>query len=96
MLPARARREVANLVGPEEVAERVPRRCTINTCSVSITRRPCSNAWTRRGCGSMYTTSVGIGGENRPAGSLLSGPRPATRLMGSRPLHHSRIGALEI
>ncbi len=34
----------------------------------------------RRGCGSTNTTSSGNGGENHPAGSLLSGPRPVTRL----------------
>src|SRR4051794_13728598 len=38
-------------------------------------------ALTRRGCGSTKTTSSGSGEENQPAGSLLSGPRPATRLM---------------
>src|SRR5271155_4054659 len=35
--------------------------------------------------------SAGTGGENRPAGSALSGPRPATRLMVYLPSHH-RVG----
>ncbi|PEG34539.1 wax ester/triacylglycerol synthase family O-acyltransferase [Mycolicibacterium agri] len=42
----------------------------------------------RRGCGSRKTISPGRGGENQPAGSLLSGPRPATRLI--VPLRSSR------
>src|SRR5690348_6343737 len=48
-----------------------------------MTGSPPRNARTRRGCGSTNTTAPGSAGENHPAGSLLRGPRPATRLMTS-------------
>src|SRR6195952_3849487 len=45
---------------------------------------PSRTASMRRACGSTNTTSPGSGGANHPAGSTLSGPRPATRLMTDR------------